>query len=61
MGIKKKYYELVELRAAEKVELINKAVKAHCELCEAHNDCVDRGTFHCYEREYIRKVMGQWE
>ena len=36
---------------------IEKAIKAHCSFCEAHNACVDRGVFCCPETEHIKKTM----
>lgn len=51
------YDELTKLRI-EKIELANKAVKAHCSFCEAHNACVDRGGFYCPETESILKAIG---
>lgn len=36
---------------------IEKAIKAHCSFCKAHNACVDRGEFYCPETEHIKKTM----
>lgn len=36
---------------------IEKAIKAHCSFCEAHNACVDRGVFCCPETEHIKKAL----
>lgn len=56
-----KYFNLTKMFADMLTEQraidIDKAIKAHCKLCKAHDVCVERGAFYCLETAYIKRIM----